>query len=125
MRTFIPMNNRVLLRGLTIEQVAQIIVPRRTRLIEAPESSRKTPQLFVVVGVGPKVEVLKPGDTVAMSEFLGTKLEFDGEEFIVAMEPDVMGVISGDSDIDGDSPQEETPSIADGALGDDDDDDDK
>lgn len=97
MRTFQPMTSRVLLKGLTLAQVERIIVPRK-RLIEAPEVARKIPQLFEVVSVGPDTRVLTPGDTVAMSEYLGTKLEFDGEEYIVAMEVDVLGVIKGGAD---------------------------
>ena len=97
MRTFQPMTSRVLLKGLTLAQVERIIVPRK-RLIEAPEVARKIPQLFEVVAVGPDTRVLAPGDTVAMSEYLGTKLEFDGEEYIVAMEADVLGVIREGAD---------------------------
>lgn len=97
MRTFQPMTSRVLLKGLTLAQVERIIVPRK-RLIEAPEVARKIPQLFEVVSVGPDTRVLTPGDTVAMSEYLGTKLEFDGEEYIVAMEADVLGVIRDGAD---------------------------
>lgn len=97
MRTFTPMTTRVLLRGLTLAQVERIIVPRK-RLIEAPEVAKKIPQLFEVVAVGPDTKVLGPGDTVAMSEYLGTKLEFDGEEYIVAMEADVLGVIRTSAD---------------------------
>lgn len=95
---FIPMNDRVLLRGLASEEVSRIIVPKM-RLIKAPEIAAKTPQLFEVLAVGPLATVLKVGDRVAMSEFLGTKLEFDGVEHIVAVERDVLGVFKEETPV--------------------------
>lgn len=101
---FTPMNDRVLLRGLASEEVSRIVVPKM-RLIKAPDIAAKTPQLFEVLAVGPLATVLKVGDRVAMSEFLGTKLEFDGVEHIVAVERDVLGVFR---DVDAADPAQGT-----------------
>jgi co-chaperonin GroES (HSP10) len=59
-----------------------------------PVEAQQIPkQEGVVVSVGEKCEVLKVGDRVAWSKFVGIGFEYDNQELVLMLEDEVIGVI--------------------------------
>ena len=64
-------------------------------------SSKEQPQMAEVIEVGPggmvdgkeiKMEV-KVGDKVIFSKYAGTEVKFEGEEYIILKQNDILGII--------------------------------
>ncbi|WP_028830214.1 co-chaperone GroES [Proteocatella sphenisci] len=64
-------------------------------------SSKEQPQMAEVIEVGPggmvdgkeiKMEV-KAGDKVIFSKYAGTEVKFEGEEYIILKQNDILGII--------------------------------
>jgi chaperonin GroES len=90
-----PLNDRVLLRRLEVEEVVKggIIIP---------DTAKEKPQEAEVVSVGPgkldddgkriAMEV-KKGDRVLIGKYSGTDIKIDDEEFVIVREDEILGVI--------------------------------
>jgi len=57
-----------------------------------PAGNSAPPNTAQVVAVGPDVEGIKAGDTIVVSEFSGSKIIVDDEEFVVVEYGDVLGL---------------------------------
>ena len=91
-----PLSDRVLLRRIELdEQVKGGII--------IPDTAKEKPLEAEVVAVGPgkpdklgnpvpvDVEI---GNRVLIGQFAGTEVEVDGDEYVIASEEDILGVLS-------------------------------
>lgn len=58
-----------------------------------PDTAGEKPQRGKVVSIGPKVEEVEQGDEVLFSKYGGTELKYQGDDFLVLAEADVLAVI--------------------------------
>lgn len=69
--------------------------------IVLPGSAKEKPQVAEIIAVGPgavvdgkKVEMeVKVGDKVIMSKYLGTEVKFDGQEYTIIKQGDILAVV--------------------------------
>ncbi|MCI5151001.1 MAG: co-chaperone GroES [Candidatus Electrothrix sp. MAN1_4] len=92
-----PLNDRILVKRLEQEETTAggIIIP---------DSAKEKPAEGEVIAVGPgkmndageRVAVdVKPGDKVLFSKYGGTDVKFDGQDYLIMREDDILGVIEG------------------------------
>ena len=65
--------------------------------IVLPGSAKEQPQLAEVLAVGPgteenKMEVAE-GDRVIFSKYAGTEVKYDGEEYLIVSQKDILAVV--------------------------------
>src|SRR3981189_3707530 len=86
-----PLHDRVLIRR--VESEGGIIIP---------DTAKEKPMEGEVIAAGPgtrgddsKLQPLdvKVGDPVLFGKWSGTEIKLDGEDFVVAKESDIMGVV--------------------------------
>lgn len=93
-----PLGNRVLIKAIAAEtQTASgIIIP--------DTASKEKPQKGEVLAVGPGKALpdgkvmpmnVKTGDTVLFTKYGPTEIKIDGEEYLIAEESDILGIIEG------------------------------
>jgi chaperonin GroES len=89
-----PLGDRVVIKMLESEETTK-------SGIVLPGSAKEKPQVAEVVEVGPgtvvdgkeiKMEV-KPGDKVLISKYSGTEVKFDGKEFTILKQSDILAVV--------------------------------
>jgi len=89
-----PLGDRVVIKMLESEETTK-------SGIVLPGSAKEKPQVAEVVAVGPgtvvdgkevKMEV-KVGDKVLMSKYAGTEVKFDGEEYTILKQSDILAVV--------------------------------
>lgn len=92
-----PLRNQVLVRQIEVRE-------KMYGNIHLPDSleSNKLPWQAKVVSIGPKVQHCKPGDIVVASRYGGTPIKYDGTEFTLYQEPDIIAVVR-------DEPTEDNP----------------
>jgi len=80
-----PLNDRVLVKQLESEQktAAGIIIP---------DTAQEKTQLGKVIAVGSSKEI-KKDDTVLFGKYSGTEIKFDGEEYLMLKEEEVLGIV--------------------------------
>ncbi len=92
---FRPLHDRVVIRRLEQED-------RSAGGIIIPDTAQEKPMQGEVVAVGPgnrsedgKLSPLdvKAGDRILFGKYSGTEVKVDGEDLLIMMETDVMGVI--------------------------------
>jgi len=85
-----PLADRVLVRPAAAEEksVGGIIIPDTAK--EKPLKGS-----VVAVGNGTKDEemVVKPGDNVLYGKYAGTEIEFDGENYLIMRQSDILAII--------------------------------
>lgn len=89
-----PLGDRVILKQQEAEEKTQ-------SGIILPDSAKEKPQTAVVVVVGPgtesdgkKVEMqVKPGDKVIYSQYSGTNVKLEEEEFIIVSQKDIAAIV--------------------------------
>ncbi|OAV65796.1 10 kDa chaperonin [Bacteroidales bacterium Barb7] len=85
-----PLADRVLIKPAAAEEktVGGIIIP---------DSAKEKPLKGEVVsaGNGTKDEemVVKPGDKVLYGKYAGTEIEFEGEQFLIMRQSDILAII--------------------------------
>ena len=88
--TIKPLADRVLIAPLPAET-------KTASGLYIPDSAQEKQQRGNVVAVGPgKKEqpmTVKVGDTVLYGKFSGTELKFDGEDYIIMREDDILAII--------------------------------
>jgi chaperonin GroES len=89
-----PLGDRVVIKMLETEETTK-------SGIVLPGSAKEKPQVAEVVAVGPgtvvdgkeiKMEV-KVGDKVLMSKYAGTEVKFDGQEYTILKQSDILAVV--------------------------------
>lgn len=64
-------------------------------------ATKEKPQIAVVIEVGPgkvvdgKIEemIVKKGDNVILNKYAGTEVKYDGEEYLIVSQSDILAVI--------------------------------
>ena len=94
--SFKPLNDRVLVKRLDSEE-------KTAGGLFIPESAKEKPSQAKVVAVGSgrvltdgkrvPLEV-KEGDIVLFGKYVGTELKYEGEEYLVLKEEDILAVLS-------------------------------
>ncbi len=93
---FRPLHDRVLVRRIEQEEktAGGIIIPDTAK--EKPMEGEVT-----AIGTGTRLEDgkiipldVKVGDRILFGKWSGTEVKFDGEEFLVMKESDIMGIVS-------------------------------
>ena len=92
--TLKPLADRVVIQRLEAEETTKggIILTA---------AAKEKPDLSVVVAVGPggmvdgkEVEmILKPGDKVITSKYMGTEVKIDGEQLTIVKQSDVVAIV--------------------------------
>jgi chaperonin GroES len=89
-----PLGDRVVIKMLESEETTK-------SGIVLPGSAKEKPQIAEVVAVGPgtvvdgkevKMEV-KVGDKVLMSKYAGTEVKYDGQEYTILKQSDILAVV--------------------------------
>ena len=89
-----PLEDRVLLKMVEAEETT------KSGIILSSGSQEK-PQIAEVIAVGPvrtedgkKIEmIIKVGDKVITSKYSGTEIKYEGQEYIIAKESDVLAIV--------------------------------
>jgi len=89
-----PLLDRVLIKSLESEETTK-------SGIVLPGAAKEKPQMAQVVEVGPGGIVdgkevsmtLKKGQTIIYSKYAGTEVKYDGEEFIIVRQSDILAVV--------------------------------
>lgn len=84
-----PIGNRVLIKALKAEEKTA------GGIILTPSSSKSNPNVgeVIAVGNGEDVKILKAGDRIIHSEYAGTKVKDENEEYIIIDFDSVLGII--------------------------------
>ncbi|MCT4566376.1 MAG: co-chaperone GroES [Maledivibacter sp.] len=89
-----PLGDRVVIKKLEAEE-------KTKSGIVLPSQAKEQPQIAEIVAVGPggmvdgkevKMEV-KVGDKVIFSKYAGTEIKYDGEEYTVVKQNDLLAVV--------------------------------
>ena len=84
-----PLSDRVVLKYEETEEKTQ-------SGIILPDSTKEKPQVAVVVAVGPGKDEemqVKEGDKVIFSEYSGTEVKLDDEEYIIVSQNDIIAIV--------------------------------
>jgi chaperonin GroES len=91
-----PLGDRVIIKPMPSEEITKggVILP---------ETAKEKPQKGEVVAVGKgkyteegkliEMEV-KPGDTVLYGKYAGTEIKYEGEEYLIAKQSEILAIIS-------------------------------
>ncbi|WP_339135422.1 MAG: co-chaperone GroES [Candidatus Electrothrix sp. GW3-4] len=92
-----PLNDRILVKRLEQEE-------KTAGGIIIPDSAKEKPAEGEVVAVGPgkmsdagqrTAMDVKAGDHVLFSKYGGTDVKFDGQDYLIMREDDILGVLAG------------------------------
>ena len=89
-----PLSDRVLIKMKESEETTQ------SGIILA-SSAKEKPQIAEVIEVGPGKIVdgkreemnVKKGDSVVVSKYAGTEVKYEGEEYIILREEDILAIV--------------------------------
>ena len=92
--TLKPLADRVVIKRLEAEETTK-------GAIILTAAAKEKPDLSVVVAVGPggmvdgkEVKmILKPGDKVITSKYMGTEVKIDGEQLTIVKQSDVVAIV--------------------------------
>ncbi|MGB5404311.1 co-chaperone GroES [Robiginitalea sp.] len=85
-----PLADRVLVEPMAAET-------KTASGIIIPDTAKEKPQKGKVVAVGPGTKdedmTVKEGDTVLYGKYSGTELKFDGKDYLMMRESDILAII--------------------------------
>ena len=85
-----PLADRVLVEPMAAET-------KTASGIIIPDTAKEEPQKGKVVAVGPGTKdedmTVKEGDTVLYGKYSGTELKFDGKDYLMMRESDILAII--------------------------------
>ncbi len=98
-KTIQPLHDRLLVKRLESDETTAsgIIIP---------DSAKEKAQCGQVISAGPGITTsdgstvsmtVKAGDTVLFGKFAGTDISFEGNEYLIIREDEILGVISNQS----------------------------
>lgn len=90
-----PLGDRVLVQADAAEE-------KTSSGLYIPDTAKEKPQQGTIIAVGAgKVEngnkidmTVKKGDKVLYGKYAGTEVSFDGEEYLIMRESDIVGILS-------------------------------
>lgn len=88
-----PLADRVVLKMTKAEETTK-------SGIILSEASKEKPQIAEVVAVGPGGNIegkeikmyVKPGDKVVLSKYAGTEIKYEGEEYVIVKQNDILAI---------------------------------
>ena len=85
-----PLGNRVVIKKLEAEEKTQGGIILTNAAKEKPQTAE-----VVAVGPGTKDEAMevKVGDKVVFAKFAGTEIKYDGEEYTIMNQSDILAVV--------------------------------
>lgn len=85
-----PLADRVLIEPAAAEE-------KTAGGIYIPDTAKEKPQRGVVIAVGPgkkdEPTTVKAGDTVLYGKYSGTELQFEGKDYLMMRESDLLAII--------------------------------
>ena len=85
-----PLGDRVVIKKLEAEE-------KTASGIVLPGQAKERPQVAEVVAVGPGTEavemIVKIGDNVIFSQYAGTEVKYDGEEYTILSQKDILATV--------------------------------
>ena len=81
-----PLGDRVVLKQQEAEE-------KTKSGIILPDSAKEKPQAAVVVSVGPDVDQVKEGDKVIYTEYAGTEVKYQEEEYTIVAQKDIIAIV--------------------------------
>lgn len=90
-----PLQDRIIVKRFESEE-------KTASGIIIPDSAKEKPMEGEVIAVGPgrvydngnKMEMtVKKGDKVLFAKYAGTEVKFDGEEYLIMREDDILGIV--------------------------------
>ena len=81
-----PLGDRVVLKQQEAEE-------KTKSGIILPDSAKEKPQAAVVVSVGPDVDQVKEGDKVLYTEYAGTEVKYQEEEYTIVDQKDIIAIV--------------------------------
>lgn len=90
-----PLQDRIIVKRFQSEE-------KTASGIIIPDSAKEKPMEGEVIAVGPgrtydngnKMDMtVKVGDKVLFAKYAGTEVKFDGEEFLIMREDDILGIV--------------------------------
>ena len=89
-----PLGDRVLIKMVEAEETTK-------SGIILSSSAQEKPQIAEVIEVGPGIEVdgekvkmeVKKGDKVITSKYSGTEVKYEGQEYIVVKQSDILAIV--------------------------------
>jgi chaperonin GroES len=85
-----PLGDRVVIKRLEAEE-------KTKSGIVLPTQAKEQPQMAEVVAVGPGTEEVKmevkDKDTVIFSKYAGTEIKYDGDEYTILSQKDILAVV--------------------------------
>ena len=85
-----PLHDRVILKPAAAEE-------KSAGGIIIPDTAKEKPQKGVVITAGPGKKdepvTVKAGDTVLYGKYAGTELSFEGVEYIIMRESDILAIV--------------------------------
>lgn len=86
-----PLHDRVIIRPAKAEE-------KTSGGIIIPDTAKEKPLKGEVIASGPgkkdEPNTLKPGDSVLYSKYAGTELQFEGEDYLIMRESDILAVLT-------------------------------
>ncbi|MBX6381292.1 MAG: co-chaperone GroES [Thermoflavifilum sp.] len=85
-----PLADRVIVKPAPAEEKTKggIIIP---------DTAKEKPQRGTVVAAGPgkkdEPTTVKPGDKVLYGKYAGTEISFDGEDYLIMRESDILAIV--------------------------------
>ena len=81
-----PLGDRVVLKQQEAEE-------KTKSGIILTDSAKEKPQAAVVVSVGPDVDQVKEGDKVIYTEYAGTEVKYQEEEYTIVDQKDIIAIV--------------------------------
>lgn len=85
-----PLHDRVIVKPAPAEE-------RTAGGIIIPDTAKEKPQRGAVVAAGPGKKdepmTVKTGDTILYGKYAGTEVSFDGEDYLIMRESDILAII--------------------------------
>jgi len=89
-----PLQDRVLIKMIENEETTKSGIILST-------GAKEKPQIAEIIEVGPGIEVdgkkiqmnVKKGDKVIVSKYSGTEVKYEGEEYIILKQDDILAIV--------------------------------
>ncbi len=85
-----PLHDRVIVKPAAAEE-------KTAGGIIIPDTAKEKPQRGVVIAAGPGKKdepmTVKSGDTILYGKYAGTEVSFEGEDYLIMRESDILAVI--------------------------------
>jgi len=85
-----PLSDRIVIKRLEAEE-------KTASGIVLPSQAKEQPQMATVIAVGPGTEeekmILKPKDVVIFSQYAGTEIKYEGEDYTILSQRDILATV--------------------------------